>query len=178
MTWRRSRRNSPCPITVERVVGTERVAAGRRSSCTIVRPARRSTRPSSNRWHRSWLEIQSQPRITSAPTSISIGEIDIDSRHVSPRQRCSRTGAPSPCAPPAAAVATDSGPARPDKGRPSASVRRAQIKQCDAPVSSKTVTRLRPWAVAMCPDSRGWNVGSLRTHGRYSAAPASVARCA
>ena len=42
----------------------------------------RLTWPATKRWRRSWLEIQSQPRIRSSPTSISIGDTDIDSLHI------------------------------------------------------------------------------------------------
>ena len=52
------------------------------------------------------------------------------------------------------------------------------MKQCVAPVSSRMVTRRRPWGVEMIPDKRGLNEGLCRTHGRNPAGPArTVASC-
>ena len=66
--------------------------------------------------------------------------MDSDSRNASPMLRWTSTGAPSPCAPLAAAVDTERGPGRPDGGMPSAATRRVQMKPCVAPVSSKIIT--------------------------------------
>ena len=49
------------------------------------------------------------------------------------------------------------------------------MKQCVAPVSSRTVTRRGPCAVPRNPDRRGLNVGLLRSHARNSGMSVSVA---
>ena len=49
------------------------------------------------------------------------------------------------------------------------------MKQCVAPVSSKTVTRRGPCSVQRYPDNRGLNVGLLRSHSLNVGVAVSVA---
>ena len=52
------------------------------------------------------------------------------------------------------------------------------MKQCVAPVSSGTVTRRGPCAVQRNPDSRGLNIGLLRSHAWNVGMAVKVARLA
>ena len=65
------------------------------------------------------------------------------------------------------AMLTAAGPAEEPGGNPSPEARRAQTKQCVAPVSSITETRRGPDAVQMDPETTGLKGGSVRRQGVY-----------
>ena len=128
-----------------------------------------ATDPSGYRKRRSWLEIQSQPRMMSKLGPRSRGDMSMVSRRLSPgpRARCTRTGGERVRTTSGVAMLTAVGPSVEPVGKPSPEARLVQTKQCVAPVSSITETRRGPDVVQMDPETIGLKGGSVRRQGVY-----------
>ena len=167
-TCRSMRRNFPWPIrtcVVAALMGVGRRGALRAS----VRPAP-VTAPCGYRKRRSWLEIQSQPRMMSRPEPRESGGMSMSSRRggSATRAKWTATGGGSRRVVSGDAMLTAAGPGPAPGGSSRRTARSAQIKQCVAPVSSNTVTRRGPNGVHTAPCRTGLKAGSCRRHGVYA----------
>jgi len=154
-TRRSMRRNSPWPIRTCAMAAP--LGAGRRGASRATPMPVPATAPCGYKKRRSWLEIQSHPRMMSRPDPSGRGDISMSSRRggSEPRARWTATGRGSLRVVSGDAMLTAVGPGPAPRGSLSRTARSAQIKQCDAPVSCNTVTYRGPDGVQTQPRSTG-----------------------